>query len=92
MIIPQKCQPHVLAELHAGHQRIVKMKGLARSHAWWLGIEKQINELVGNCGDCQEICDQPPVIPLHHWLWPSAPWERVHNGFSGPFMGSCSLS
>ena len=22
--------------------------------------------VVGNCGDCQGICNQPPVIPLHH--------------------------
>ena len=54
MIIPQKCQLQVLADLkadlHTGHQGIVMMKGLAQSHAWWPGIEKQIKELVGNCG------------------------------------------
>ena len=65
MIIRLKCQPQVLADLHTGHHRIVKIKGLAQTHAWWPGIDEQIEELFGNCGDCQGIHNQPSVVPLH---------------------------
>ena len=34
VIIPTRYQEHLLGELHIGHQGIVKMKGLARSHVW----------------------------------------------------------
>ena len=33
----------------------------------------------------------PQVAPLHPWEWPSAPWERVHVDFAGPFMDSMLL-
>jgi hypothetical protein len=33
----------------------------------------------------------PQVAPLHPWEWPSAPWERVHVDFAGPFMDSMFL-
>jgi hypothetical protein len=28
------------------------------------------------------------VAPLHPWLWPEKPWERILIDFVGPFMGS----
>ena len=29
----------------------------------------------------------PQVAPLHPWVWPEAPWRRIHIDFAGPFMG-----
>ena len=91
VVIPAKCQARVLKELHIGHQGIVKMKGLARSHAWWPGIDRQIEELVRGCDACQENRNLPPVMPLHPWPWTETPWERIHIDFAGPFMGSMFL-
>ena len=51
MVIPAKCQAR---ELHIGHQGIVKLNALARSHAWWPGIDRQMEELVKGCDACQE--------------------------------------
>ena len=29
----------------------------------------------------------PPIAPLHPWIWPDAPWKRVHVDFAGQFLG-----
>ena len=91
LIIPIDCQEQVLSELHVGHQGIVKMKGLARSHVWWPGMDKQIENLVRSCQACQSTRNQPPVVPLHPWPWSTSPWERIHVDFAGPFLGSMFL-
>ena len=91
VIVPADCQRQVLAELHAGHQGIVKMKGLARSHVWWPGIDSQVEALVHQCTACQATRNQPPPAPLHPWPCPPEPWHRVHIDFAGPFMGSMFL-
>ena len=42
----------ILNELHLGHLGIVKMKKVARSYAWWPGIDKDIEILVKSCDEC----------------------------------------
>ncbi len=74
VVVPAKFQEQVLGELHAGHQGMVKMKGLARLHAWWPGIDKEIEH-------CQATRSLPLAMPLHPWR-PSTPWERIHVDFA----------
>ena len=33
----------------------------------------------------------PPSAPLHPWVWPTKPWERVHLDFAGPFQNATIL-
>ena len=28
----------------------------------------------------------PPAASLHPWVWPDAPWKRVHVDLAGPFL------
>ena len=39
------------------------------------------------CLACQLVKKAPPKAPLHPWAWPTAPWQRVHVDFAGPFAG-----
>ena len=87
VVIPRKLQSQVLEELHRDHPGIVRMKSIARSHMWWPGIDKQLEEASKSCVRCQAIKSKPAVAPLHPWLWPSRPWQRIHVDFAGPFKG-----
>ena len=80
-----------MAELHQGHQGVVRMKALARSHFWWPGLDKDVEELAKTCTACQAVKKAPTKAPLHPWAWPTVPWQRVHVDFAGPFSGRMFL-
>ncbi|XP_056434905.1 LOW QUALITY PROTEIN: uncharacterized protein K02A2.6-like, partial [Gadus chalcogrammus] len=91
VIVPPKLRPRVLKELHSAHPGVVRMKNLARSYVWWPGIDSQIELHAKSCPPCQSIQKAPGLAPLHPWMWPSSPWERIHVDFAGPFEGHMYL-
>ncbi|XP_014834021.1 PREDICTED: uncharacterized protein K02A2.6-like [Poecilia mexicana] len=91
VVVPSKLRTRVLDSLHEAHVGTVKMKSLARSYVWWPGIDKQIEDITKTCPGCLSVQNAPPQAPLHPWEWPSAPWQRVHIDFAGPFMNSMFL-
>ena len=78
IIIPQKLQPQLLAELHFGHVGICRMKSLARSFVWWPGLDDAIEKLTKDCDPCKVTAAMPAAVARHPWQHPSGPWERVH--------------
>ena len=40
---------------------------------------------------CQTVKHAPTAAPLHPWIWPTKPWQRIHVDFAGPFMGTSFL-
>ena len=47
--------------------------------------------LAKSCNACQAVKTSPSVAPLHPWVWPDAPWKRLHIDFAGPFLGKMFL-
>lgn len=86
VVIPRKFRARILEELHQGHLGIVKMKAIARSYVYWKGIDHDIEETVKNCSDCIKFKLDPVKAKVHHWEYPSAPWERIHVDFAGPIF------
>ncbi len=91
VVVPEKLRKRILQELHQSHPGSCRMKSLARSHVWWPGMDKGIKELAKECPACQTVKHAPAVAPMHPWVWPSRPWERVHVDFAGPFMNRMFL-
>ena len=87
VVIPSKLREAVLKDLHQGHPGVSRMKALARSHFWWPGLDKDLEKLARSCTSCQAVKQAPASAPLHPWVWPSHPWQRVHIDYAGPFMG-----
>ncbi len=91
VIVPPKLQRTVLQELHEGHIGVVKMKSLARSYIWWPGLDKEIEQCAKSCVGCGQHQHNPSKAPLHPWIWPSKPWQRIHIDFAGPFQNAMYL-
>ena len=86
-MVPKKLQEAVLKKLHCYHQGIVRMKANARSYIWWPGLDKSLERMAKECRACKLTKSMPAVAPLHPWVWPSRPWQRLHIDFAGPFKG-----
>ena len=87
VVIPAVGQAQVLEELHSAHPGATRMKRIARTLVWWLGIDKDIENEVKACSQCQQNQSSPVVAPLQPWSWPTRPWSRVHADFAGPVNG-----
>ncbi len=86
VLIPKKLQKDILQEFHRDHPGMSRMKALTRSYVWWPGMNKDIEDIVKSCRSCQAVKQAPAAAPLHPWIWPARPWQRVHIDFAGPFL------
>lgn len=91
VVIPPKLRSKVSTELHSGHQGMVRMKQLARSHVWWPQIDKDLEEAARSCEGCREKRADPRPTTLHPWAYAEGPWQRVHADFAGPVNGTYYL-
>ena len=82
VVVPATFHERILDELHCAHPGIVRMKEVARSHVWWPGIDSNIEQLVRSCSDCQRTKPLPGASPIKPWIWPNAPWVRIHVDFA----------
>ena len=72
VVVPEKLRKRVLNELHLTHSGMSQMKAVARSHVWWPGLDKAIEDLIKTCSSCQQTRSLPAKSPLHPWEWPLA--------------------
>ena len=64
VVVPKQGREMVLQELHEGHPGMTRMKSLARMYVWWPGIDKEIEECVRTCQECQLNQSAPPETPM----------------------------
>lgn len=83
VVVPKSVQGEILEDLHISHMSMVKMKGVARSYVYWLGIDSDIEHLVNSCSSCLVEMPSPARAELHVWQYPSKLWERIHLVHSG---------
>eukprot|EP00731_Ephydatia_muelleri_P030921 Em0022g435a len=88
LVIPPSLRPQVLQLLHLGHFGMQRMKQLARTAVYWLGIDADIMDLCHRCTACAEHQKMPPKPANHPWMLPEKPWSRVHVDHAINFLGS----
>ena len=91
VIVPEKFRHTLIEEIHRDHPGASRMKSVARSYFWYPGLDKDLEDRARGCVACQGVKSSPPVAPLHPWVWPATPWQRIHVDFAGPFMNKSYL-
>jgi hypothetical protein len=99
IVIPRALREKIADLAHVGHQGIVKTKRLIRSRVWYPGIDKQVEQRVKSCRECQTIDSKRQYAPLQPSEMPAGPWQKVSADFFGPmpdgrywFVNSCDYS
>ena len=59
VVIPKKLLAAILEELHKVHAGICRIKALARSYVWWPGLDREVEQLVKSCLQCQSVRNAP---------------------------------
>ena len=91
VIVPPQGREQVIAELHEAHPGISRTKALARGYIWWPDMDRELENAVKSCVQCQRHQKAPAEAPLHPWEWPGKPWSRVHIDYAGPYKGHMYL-
>ena len=86
VVISSGLHAQVKDQLHQDLCGISRIKAIARSYLWWPGLDQELESLAKSCLQCFVTNGTPPVASMHPWVWPEAPWQRVHIDFAGPFM------
>ena len=82
VIIPLVLRQALLQELHSCHVGTIRRKPVARSYFWWPSLDAGVVAMCASCSICQEQVSTPAKEPLHPWVFPSKPFERVHMDFA----------
>ena len=85
VIIPQSMKENVMNVAHEGHCGISKMKSNIRSHAYWIGMNSDIDDYVRKCTACtvyQTRCDPAPSTVVAENV--DTVWEKISIDLTGP--------
>ena len=84
LLFPFSLRQQVLAIAHEGHVRIVATKLRLRTKVWWPGMDKDAEQHVRSCHECQLVgqATQPkPVMPPEQ---PIGKWQDLSLDLLGP--------
>ena len=82
VIFPHTLLNKVLNELREDHVGASRMKAIARGFVWWPCLDKDIEDTVRACQACQDTRHRPVQAHSHPWIYPNAPWSRLHADFA----------
>ena len=87
VFVPPSLRSTILRQFHSGHPGISRMKSIARSYAYWPGMDADIENLVKQCSKCQAAAKLPAREAPIPWTPTEKPWSRIHIDFAGPING-----
>ncbi|MGH0124947.1 UNVERIFIED_CONTAM: hypothetical protein FKN15_020833 [Acipenser sinensis] len=76
IVIPPSLRQEILDKIHEGHQGISKCRERAKQSVWWLGVSRQLQDLVKGCDICCRERDNRPEPMIASQL-PKRPWQKV---------------
>lgn len=82
MVLPASLRAQAIKLAHFSHPGMTTMKFLLRQGVWWPGIDKDIEDFVKSCPECQLITPSQNPLPISHKNLPKNVWEHISMDFS----------
>lgn len=82
MVLPAKLRERALRLAHRSHPGMSTMKNILRQGLWWPGMDREIENFVKSCPECQMVTvyNRPPPITMTEL--PNNVWDYVSMDFS----------
>ena len=90
IVIPNPYHQKILKQLHRGHISSERCKS-ARSYVYWSCMDKQIEDFIKKCHNCQQAAKKPVKTNLCSWPITTRPLERIHIDYAGPLKNKYYL-
>ena len=89
IIIPGSLQRKVIkAAHHLGHLGTTKTKQMIRAKYWFPTMNSMMEQIIGQCYECQVTTKQHRQEPIKVTDIPKKPWDVIAIDFSGPYPDS----
>lgn len=75
IVIPEVLQPEILRYLHVSHLGIEKTKARARTVVYWIGMNRDITDMIAKCHTCTDMRNKNIKEPLNPTPVPEGPWQ-----------------
>lgn len=85
LVLPTALRRRALVTAHRSHPGMSTMKNLLRQGLWWPNMDREVEDFVKSCPECQLVVSNSKPIPITLTELPSNPWEYVSMDFA-----SCS--
>ncbi|XP_055608627.1 uncharacterized protein K02A2.6-like [Uranotaenia lowii] len=82
MVLPIKLRARALSLAHRSHPGMSTMKYFLRQGLWWLGMDKDIEDFVKRCPECQLVIKGSKPLPITLTELPKNPWDYVSMDFA----------
>ena len=77
LVVPEQCRPGILKALHLPHAGVNKTREMAKERYYWVGMSREIGELVGACVTCTKRHNSKPNDPPAESRWDARELEPM---------------
>lgn len=85
LVLPSTLRRRALTVAHRSHPGMSTMKNFLRQGLWWPNMDREVEEFVKSCPECQLVMANSKPLPITLTELPNNPWEYVSMDFA-----SCS--
>lgn len=82
MVLPAKLRGRALRVAHRSHPGMSTMKNILRQGLWWPGMDREIENFVKSCHECQMVTVYRHPPPITMTELPNNVWDYVSMDFS----------
>lgn len=82
MVLPHSLRQQAVKLAHFSHPGMSTMKFLLRQGVWWPGMDKDVEDFVKSCPECQLVTPKSIPNPIKFKNLPRNAWEHISMDFS----------